>query len=216
MLVTGPAELQAGTAAAYDIVTTAITGEPLRSQIELSLHSPDGTPLVHRERSEESGILHVAIPADMVLGRRPSCEWRPPVPASGNQCRRRWRSNRPAISPNWPWIAVVSAWRDIYYRSLTLSRLGLGTDRRTPIHFDIHAPDGSVLPKSALEGLSERGAGNGAFATGRVVARRTVYSVGPRQRRQFFLSRSKPSSSNLACQRRNRETKEEKKPVAKA
>ena len=71
LMVAGPAELQAGAAAQYVVSTTAITGDPLPSPIELSLHSPDGKRLLgHHDNTDETGRLEVVIPADMALGPR--------------------------------------------------------------------------------------------------------------------------------------------------
>ena len=68
LIVTGPSTVRAGAAAEYTVSTTAISGQPLSSQVEATLLGPDGKRLrAHKETTDEHGRLQVMIPADLTL-----------------------------------------------------------------------------------------------------------------------------------------------------
>ena len=52
----------------------------------------------------------------------------------------------------------------VFYRSLTLSQFALAADRDMPVHFDILAPDGSLVPNSSRDLVTQRGVASGDFA----------------------------------------------------
>jgi len=71
LVVTGPSSLQAGVAAEFSISVTAISGQPLAAQIEVTLTGPDGECLrAQQEPADERGRLQVAIPANLRLPSR--------------------------------------------------------------------------------------------------------------------------------------------------
>ena len=51
----------------------------------------------------------------------------------------------------------------VFYRSLTLSQFALAADRDLPVHFDILAPDGSLVPHSSRDLVTQRGVASGDF-----------------------------------------------------
>ena len=68
LIVTGPAALQAGVPAEYTISTSAISGQPLPSQVEVTLLTPEGKRLkAYKETTDERGRLQVAIPGELSL-----------------------------------------------------------------------------------------------------------------------------------------------------
>ncbi len=165
LIVTGPAQLQPGAAAEYAISTTAITGDPLPAQIELSLYSPDGKRVVgHNFMTDDSGRLQDAIPADMALGSQAELR----VMALHSAQREEIRTMLAVEPARYTTQLAVDKPRyrpgeTVFYRSLTLSRFGLGAERALPIHFEVLAPGGAVAPRSAREAVTDRGVGDGAY-----------------------------------------------------
>ena len=134
LIVTGPAALQSGTPAEYNITTTTVTGDPLASSIEWSLRSPDGKRLIDRnetkETAYETGRSHITIPGDMALpspteldvtaihaGQRE--EVKTVLTVQPTQYDTQLTLDKPVYRPG----------ETVYYRSLTLSRFALAADR---------------------------------------------------------------------------------------
>ncbi len=201
LIVTGPAALESGTPAEYNIITTTVTGDPLASSIEWSLRSPDGKRLIDRnetkETSYESGRWRITIPADMALpslteldvaaihaGQRE--EVKTVLAVQPTQYDTQLTLDQPCYQPG----------ETVYYRSLTLSRFGLAADRALPIHFEVLDPSGAVVAGSALEGMTDRGVGNGALVIpgqspdGKyTLVARSMDRAFARQERSFFIRR---------------------------
>ena len=164
--VTGPAALQAGTPAEFSMTTTTITGEPLPSSIEFSLHSPDGKcQEKHVETFDESGRLRVAIPAELALPARAELVVTA-VHAGLREEVKTVLAVQPAQLATQLTLdkAVYRPGETVYYRSLTLARYGLTAAGAGPVHFEVLDPSGVLVPKSPLEGLTDRGVGNGVWA----------------------------------------------------
>jgi hypothetical protein len=165
LMVTGPGELQLGLENRVDISTTRVTGQPMPAQVELALYSPDGEQLLrHKEKTDDDGKLTVTIPAEPPLPPSVRLEvlavHRDKLQRIDAQLATRpidWRTHvwtdRPRYRPG----------DTVFYRSLTLPRFTLRADRELPLAFEIQAPDGTVLPGSRNEGVTERGVGNGRF-----------------------------------------------------
>ena len=206
LVVAGPAALEAGTATEYSIATSTISGEPLPSSIQWSLRSPDGKRLIDRkDTADESGALRVTIPADMALPSRVELdvtaahggqheEAKSLLAVQSPQYATQLTLDRPSYRPGEP----------VYYRSLTLSRRGLLADRALPIHFEVLDPSGAVAPGSRLEGLTDRGVGQGVFvAAGQLpegkytLVVRSMDGAFGEQKRSFFIGR-RPAAAGSA------------------
>jgi hypothetical protein len=201
LIVTGPAALESGTPAEYNVATTTVTGDPLASSIEWSLRSPDGKRLIERnetkETSYDNGRWRITIPADMALpspteldvtaihaGQRE--EVKTVLAVQPTRYDTQLTLDRPCCQPG----------ETVYYRSLTLSRFGLAADRALPIHFEILDPSGAVLAGSPLEGMTDHGVGNGAFVIPKqspdgkyTLVARSMDRAFAEQKRSFFIRR---------------------------
>jgi hypothetical protein len=197
LVVTGPAALEAAAAAQYSIATSTISGEPLPSSIEWSLRSADGKRLIDRKEADESGSLRVTVPADMAL---PSGVELDVTAAHGGQ----HEDAKALLAVEGPQDVVqltldrpgYRRGETVYYRALALSRRGLLADRAVPIHFEVLDPSGAVAPGSPLEGLTDRGVGQGVFVVGEeapegkyTLVARSMDGGFAEQRRCFFIGR---------------------------
>ena len=203
LVVTGPAELQAGAPAEYSVTTTTVTGDPLPAQIELALYSPDGKRLLgEKELGDEKGRVQMILPADMVLPSRLPSEAQLKVVATRGQKREEVKTTL-VVQP----IRYVTRLtfdqpeyrpgETVYYRSLILSRFGLAADRALPVQFEVLDPAGAALGGSQLEGVTDHGVGNGAFplpkelAGGRyTLVARSLDDAFAEQRQTFLVHRS--------------------------
>ena len=169
LVVTGPAELQAGAPAEYSVTTTTVTGEPLPAQIELALYSPDGKRLLgEKELGDEKGRVQMIVPADMALPARLPSQAQLKVVATRGQKREEVKTTL-AVRP----VRYVTRLtldqpkyrpgETVYYRSLTLSRFGLAADRSLPVQFEVLDPAGAAIAASRHEGITDHGVGNGAL-----------------------------------------------------
>ena len=209
LVVTGPAALEAGTATEYSIATSTISGEPLPSSIQWSLRSPDGKRLIDRkDTADESGALRVTIPADMALPSRVELdvtaahggqheEAKSLLAVQSPQYATQLTLDRPSYRPGEP----------VYYRLLSLSRRGLLADRAMPIHFEVLDPSGAVAPGSRLEGLTDRGVGQGVFvAAGQLpegtytLVARSMDGAFAEQKQSFFIGR-RPAAAGSASKK---------------
>ncbi len=166
LLLSGPSVLETGLAAEYLVSTTAIDGQPLPAQVEVVLSGPAGKRLkAYREPADERGHLRVAIPADLPLPpetklkvsawhRDSREEVEMPLRVEPIRYTTQLMSDKPVYQPG----------ETIYYRSLTLSRFGLAADRELPLRFEILDAGGAVVPRSPLDGVTQRGVGSGSFA----------------------------------------------------
>ena len=197
LMVTGPARLEAGVANRYTITTTAVTGDAMPSQIEFALYG-DGTRLLgHKEMTDESGRLEVTVPADMALPGQVELK----VTALG-EGKQEQVDTRLQVEPlrHVTQLALdkplYQPGETIYYRSLTLSRFGLNVDRPITLRFEILDPGVAAVAGSQLEGVTQRGVGNGTFripdsaAGGEyTLVAKSPENAFPEERRAFHVSR---------------------------
>jgi len=197
--VTGPATIQAGADNTYRIDTTAITGQGMPAEIEFAVYSPDDKRLLwHKDTTGDDGRLEVAVPADMELPDRAVLKVaaRRADPATGEKEelvetsvsveRVRYATHLALDKP------LYQPGETVYYRSLTLSAV----EQEMPIHFEILDPSGAVVPGSQLDGVTERGVGNGAFPIPGELAGgeytlvvRSLDDAFPEERHPFFVRR---------------------------
>jgi len=202
--VTGPATVQSGVDTIYRIDTTAITGQGMPAEIEFAVYSPDEKRLLrwHKDTTGNDGHLDVAIPANMELPDRAvlkvaarrsdpaGAEKEELVETTVSVERVRYATHLALDKP------LYQPGETVYYRSLTLSRFGLAVEQEMPIHFEILDPSGAVVPGSQLEGVTERGVGNGAFPIPAEMAGgeyalvvRSLDDAFPQERRPFYVRR---------------------------
>ncbi len=169
LVVAGSGQLQAGTPSVYNLLATTVTGEPWAAPVEWSLSTPDGKRLVDRkETTDDQGRLTMIVPADMDLSTRLHGPAQLTVIAGGG-------ANPPSVAlplPIQPARYLTRLWLDrqryragetVYYRSLTVSRYGLVEHRALPVEFEILDAKSVPLPGSRIDGLTDRGVGNGSF-----------------------------------------------------
>ena len=172
LMIVGPGELQVGMPSVYNLLATTVTGVPHAESVEWSLSTPDGKRLVDRkETTDEQGRLTMIVPADMDLPTRAHGEARLSVTVGES-------TNRPGVAlplPVRPARCLTRLWLDrrgyragetVYYRSLTVSRYSLAECRTLPLEFEILDSKLAPLPDSRIDGLTDRGVGNGSYRLG--------------------------------------------------
>jgi hypothetical protein len=198
LIVTGPSALQAGVPAEYTISTSAIGGQPLPSQVEVALLTPEGKRLkAYQETTDERGRLQVAIPGELSLPPQVRLmivavhgdsreEVETPLAVDPVRYATHASTDKPLYQPG----------ETVYYRSLTLSRFGLAAEKPMPVHFEILDPSGAVVPRSQQDCVTERGVGNGAFtipdesAGGQyTLVVRSPQQAIPEEKQTFFIRR---------------------------
>ena len=207
LVVTGPSRLQAGVAADYLVSTTAINGQPMPAQIEVALLGPDGTRLkADRETADEHGRLPVAIPAELTLPSATKLR----VVAFHGESRESMEfplTVEPACHVTDLALdgSLYEPGQTVRYRSLTLSRFALASGHEMPVHFEIVAPAGTVVPKSSHDVVTKRGVASGDFtipdslAAGRyTLVVRSPDRAFAEQKRPFFISSYQPAASDKA------------------
>jgi len=169
LMVMGPAELHAGTAAEYEVRLTDVAGEPLPALIEMSLYSANGKRLLGQmDRTEQQDRLRLRIPADMALPTRRTSSVRLKVIASRSGKREELETMLAVRPTEYATRLMLDkleyrSGETVYYRSVSLSLPGSSVDRPLPIGFEILDPQGNVVEGSRIEGVTDHGVGNGVF-----------------------------------------------------
>jgi hypothetical protein len=76
------------------------------------------------------------------------------VPLEPTRCLTYLKVDRPVYRPG----------ETVYFRSLTLQRHLLRANNDVPIRFELFDPSGAAVPGAFVEGVTDRGVGNGAFS----------------------------------------------------
>ncbi len=166
LIVTGPSVLHAGVAADYAISTMATDGRPLAAEIESVISDPDGKRLWRcNEPVDDHGRLSIAIPADLSFPPRVRLK----VIARHGDSRP--EMDRPLNVASAPYITQLELDKPLYrpgetifYRWLTLSRLGFEPAPIALVHFEIRDSQGEAVPHSSADGRARRGIASGDFA----------------------------------------------------
>jgi len=196
LVVTGPAKLASGIENPFSVTTTTATGEPVSAKVQYAVFAPDGSSIAQgSERTDVDGRLAIAVPAETAASGGARLE----VVAMHRGEMERMQTHLPVEPPRF--VTQLSLDKPlyqpgetVYFRSLSLSRFGMRTLDFTPIHFEIQDPSGAVVAGSELDGLTEKGVGNGAFTIpegqpgGKYhLVVRSVSSAFPEEKRPFFI-----------------------------
>lgn len=163
----GPAELQPGMAANYDISTTTVTGQPVVVPVEVTLSTPQGETLFsHNETTDEHGRLSVSVATDKPLPPRVVLKLTAEREKTGQ--REEVESTLVVQSPRYRADltldkSVCRPGETIRYRAVIRRPLGGPADRELPVEFVILDPAGQEVPGSQRKGLTQRGVGSGVF-----------------------------------------------------
>ena len=165
LIVTGPSSLRTGVGTEYWVSTTAINGQPLPAELDVTISTPDQKRLkAYRESVDEHGRLQVVVPADLPLPPRIILK------VAAHHADNREEVELPIRVEPARYITQLSLDRPLYqpgetvfYRCLTLDGLTLAAGREMPVHFEISGHDDSVLPNSSRDAMTERGVTAGEF-----------------------------------------------------
>jgi len=198
LVVTGPAKLQPRATNEYSVSTTSVTGAPLPVEVQYAIYAPDGHPLVENKlRTSADGRLVIAVPADLPLAKFARLD----VLAVNAGKLERVQAELPVDSVHYVTHLALDKplyqpGETVYYRSLTLGRFGLNTPQEMPIHFEMHDPSGAVVAGSPLDGVTQQGVGNGAFAIPEesaggqfTLVARSLDGAFPEETKTFFIRR---------------------------
>ncbi|MEL6106466.1 MAG: MG2 domain-containing protein, partial [Planctomycetota bacterium] len=101
------------------------------------------------------------------------------VPLAPTRCLTFVSTDRPVYRPG----------ETIYFRSVTLNRRTLKAHLDVPIRFELTDPSGAIVDDASLEGITERGVGNGAFVIPKAAAGGT-YVLTAKSLDEFFPDQS--------------------------
>jgi hypothetical protein len=139
LLVTGPAQLQAGITNTYQIAASTVTGTPLATKVELALYAPGGKPLLRQEEDTDTrGHARLIVPADLNLPSAVRLE----VSAAYKDKRETLTTDMPVARERY--AAHLALDRSHYRpgetvraRAVVLSRAKLSADRDLPVRISI-------------------------------------------------------------------------------
>ena len=212
LVVAGPESLCPGMPAAYGLMATTVTGEPLPESVEWSLSSPDGRRLVDRkEATDDQGQLMMIVPSDMDLPTRSHGPTQLSVIAGG--AANPATADVPlAIRPH---PCLTRLWLDrrayrpgdtVYYRSLTFSVPDVKASPDLLVEFEILSPKSVALPGSQAVGLTDRGVGSGSFHLPKDLPAGTYTLVArgwddafAEERRTFDVSPGREMAAHQGC-----------------
>jgi hypothetical protein len=165
LMVTGPAQLNAGTPCRFTVKTTTVTGHPVPAQVEFSLSGPDGRQLIaYHENSDQDGLIEIAVAPDVLIPPEIRLDVTGVYLAKTEKVQTRIRVAPVDLLTS---LCVSdSSYRPgdtIRFRSLTVSRYSLAGDREVPVRFEIRTAGGSPVAGSVRDGMTVDGAGWGEF-----------------------------------------------------
>ncbi len=117
-------------------------------------------------QTDDEGWCHVEVPDELVLpkGAKLKVTATPvdvvaqsaslEIPLEPTRCLTYLKTDRPVYRPG----------ETIFFRSVTLNRRSFAARVDVPIHFELVDPSGAVVNGAVIEGVTQRGVGNGAFA----------------------------------------------------
>ncbi|NNE00656.1 MAG: hypothetical protein HKN47_25350, partial [Pirellulaceae bacterium] len=126
-----------------------------------------GNSVLFRGDTETSanGMCEIAVPDDVVVpdGATMRVTATPKgseaaatsidIPLEPTRCLTYVNIDRPVYRPG----------ETVYFRSVTLNRRSLAAHVDVPIRFELIDPSGALVPNAFIEGVTERGVGNGSF-----------------------------------------------------
>ena len=166
MVVTAPAQFTAGAPGSFSVATTSVDRQPLPAKVQYALYSPEtGERLTgdEVETGEDGRALISFLPEDLVPGARLEIEAQRGDETVRMTTRVQVEKIRYAtqLTTDKPLYQPGEA---IRYRSLTLTRFGLQSDRELPVSFRLLDPAGGTVPGSEQTGYTKRGVASGEFA----------------------------------------------------
>ena len=165
MVVTAPAEFTAGAPGSFSVATTSVDRRPLSAKVLYALYSPDtGEKLVADEaETGDDGRATISLPPDkLITGARLEVEAQRGEETVRMTTRVQVEEIRYAtqLTTDKPLYQPGEAVR---YRSLTLTRFGLQSDRELPVSFRLLDPAGGTVPGSEQIGYTKHGVASGEF-----------------------------------------------------
>lgn len=118
-----------------------------------------------KAETADSGPVRIRVPDDVVIPsgavlrvdatplRGDANSIRLSVPLEPTRCLTYLTTDRPVYRPG----------ETVFFRSVTLNRRTFAAHLEVPIRYELIDPSGTAVPSAAIEGVSERGVGNGAF-----------------------------------------------------
>jgi|GEM_PF-6423645 len=205
LIVAGPTHLQAGGDNHYSVHTTLVTGEPVPARVELAVFSPHGELLMkYKDKANRNGKLRLVVPGSMNIPSGARLE----ILAVHDSRLQRFDTR--LVVEKVKYVTQLSLDKSsyfpgetIFFRSVSLTLLGLAVEQEMPIHYEIFGPDGNVLGGSRLEGVTKHGVGNGAFRipkhtpNGRhTLVVSSLSGAFESQKRTFWICRERPEMFN--------------------
>ena len=207
MVVTAPAQFTAGAPGSFSVATSSVDRRPLPAQVQYALYSPDtGEKLIAAQADTgKDGRALISLPPDkLIAGARLEIEARrtdgqQQDKGADSAVRMTTRVEVEKIRYATQLTTDKPLYRPgeaIRFRSLTLTRFGLESDRELPVAFQLLDPAGGIVPGSEQSGYTRRGVAGGEFAipphfsggTYTLVVRSTEEEAAfPEERRDLFV-----------------------------
>lgn len=150
----------------FDQSASSVGGFPVTpATLSFSVMSRNAVLFSGTAETGNDGTGRISIPADLVIPQnttlrvkassrdRSTPESELEVPLEPTRCLTYLKVDRPVYRPG----------ETVYFRSLTLQRHLLKANSDVPIRFELLDPSGTAVPGAFVEGVTDRGVGNGSF-----------------------------------------------------
>ena len=133
--------------------------------VSFSIFSGNSVLFRGNAETNDAGTCKVTVPDDLVIpeGAKMTVTANPKfgdakestieIPLEPTRCLTYLNVDRPVYRPG----------ETVYFRSVTLNRRSLAAHVDVPIRYELIDPSGAVVPNAFIEGVTERGVGNGSF-----------------------------------------------------
>jgi len=165
MVVTAPAQLSAGAPGSFSVATSSIDRRPVAAKVKYALYSPETGEPLHRGEAEtgDDGRALISLPPDSLIADarleieaargEDAVRMTTRVQVEDIRYATQLTTDKPLYRPG----------ETIRYRSLTLTRFGLASDRELPVAFQLLDPAGGTVAGSEQTGYTRHGVAGGQF-----------------------------------------------------
>ncbi len=167
MVVTAPAQFSAGGPGSLTVATSTIDRRPMPATVRYALYRPDNGELLldNSIETNDDGRATISLPQETLVqdarleliaeqgDESQSVRMTTRLQVEKVRYATQLTTDKPLYRPG----------ETIFYRSLTLTRFGLESDRELPVSLHLLDPAGGIVPGSEQTGYTQRGVMSGQF-----------------------------------------------------